>query len=419
MAIGMYFASYTISLLGNSVINVVLPVLVLAATGEPLMAGLVALASGASTVVFGMLSGPLIDRGDKRIVAGIADMISAGSVGLLAAVATFGELSPLWFVLSAFLSGIGDMPAWNAREAMIYGLQRESGVSLERLVGIRETVSAAAIVIGPTLAGILMHYFDPRPILWITCVTSLIAGLTVLMSPKALAGRAESVGEDEKFSLGELTSEGFSYLMQSGNKTLRTLTGFNIASVALVSVLQSLLIPVVMVLNNAAGANGYALGAIGLGLLLGGGLYAVMGMKLRAWSLLVASTLSNVLVFGLLSLFISIPYVICLCFLFGLTSATVGAVTGVLSLQVTEEEFRGRVNGFQNSMSMVVGPISVFALSWLVSVSNVSVATGALVVLWTLANVLMLISLRGDAFVAAKPASTTADGSAAGDEQKP
>ena len=43
------FGSFFISLLGNSIANVVLPVLILVSTGQVIVAGLAALVSGAST----------------------------------------------------------------------------------------------------------------------------------------------------------------------------------------------------------------------------------------------------------------------------------------------------------------------------------------------------------------------------------
>ena len=49
MKITAYFGSFFISLLGNSIANVVLPVLILVSTGQVIVAGLAALVSGAST----------------------------------------------------------------------------------------------------------------------------------------------------------------------------------------------------------------------------------------------------------------------------------------------------------------------------------------------------------------------------------
>lgn len=387
-----FFASFTISLLGNSIANVVLPVLVLVSTGKPIMAGAVALASGISTLLFGSIAGPLIDKYDRRVVAGIADLISAASIVVLAAVATFGELSPVWFIVCATFSGAGDLPAWNAREAMIYGVQRHSGKPLETLVGVRETLSALAIVVGPTLAGLLMNFLDARTVLWVTCATSLLAAVLIVTAPKAYAKNVDADESAKSPRWKDSLVEGWQFLRASDNSALRALTGLNIASVALVSVLQALLIPVVMVVKGAGDMNGYALAAIGVGLSLGGVIYAAAGTKMKPWPLLVASTVLNVIVFILLILFLSVPYTIAMCFFFGLSASAVGAVTGVVSLNLTPENMRGRITSMQNSAAMVVGPIVIFVLAWVISITSVTVTGAIMAALWALANAVVLMS---------------------------
>ncbi|RJF41915.1 MFS transporter [Actinomyces sp. 2119] len=394
MQLVTYFTSFAFSLFGNSIANVVLPVLVLVSTGEVLAAGIVAVASGASTFVFGLLSGPLIDRYDRRLLASAGDLVSASSIALLAAVGTFGELSLTWFIISAFLSGIGDMPAWNAREAMIYGVQRHSGVALQTLVGVRETVSALAIVLGPTFAGLLMNFFDARSVLWVTAATSLAAGALCLATPRAYGRMDTSEGGSSKIAYWSSFRDGIVFLGRRKNAVLRALTGLNVASVMLVTILQGLLIPVFMTLRGVDYANGYALASVGLGLLAGGLIYALIGARVPGWPLTLGASLLNVVGLALLVQFHSVIYTVVMCFLFGISSAAVGAVTGVVSLQVTPEEMRGRLNGLQNSISMVIGPLGIFLTAWLIAGTSVAAADWALVIFWVVVNALFLLNKR-------------------------
>lgn len=161
------------------------------------------------------------------------------------------------------------------------------------------------------------------------------------------------------------------------------IVGLNIMSVALVSVLQGLVIPVIVTLNDAGEVNGYALAAIGGGLLIGGVIYTLVGTKLNPWILLVFATVLNVAVLAVLVQFASIPLTIALCFAFGLTSSFVGAITGVVSITLMPENMRGRINSFQNSSSMIVGPVAVFGLAWVISVSSVTAAGVMLVAVWS------------------------------------
>ena len=53
---------------------------------------------------------------------------------------------------------------------------------------------------------------------------------------------------------------------------------------------------------------------------------------------------------------------------------------------------RGRINGLQNSISMVVGPIGVFAVALIISQSSVGLAGWVLVAFWALVNAVILLS---------------------------
>ena len=126
-------------------------------------------------------------------------------------------------------------------------------------------------------------------------------------------------------------------MLHRNNTVLRKITGLNVASLALVSVLQSLILPVVMTLAGHDEANGYALAAVGVGLLIGGIIYTIVGNKVPAWSMTLFAAVSNVVSLILLVQFYSVAYTLVMCFIFGITSSAVGAVTGVVSLQVTPD----------------------------------------------------------------------------------
>lgn len=385
-----YFTSYVISLLGNSIASIVLPILVLTSTGNVVLTGTVAVVGGSSTFISGLFSGPLIDRYDRRIVAAVSDFISAGSIFLLALVGTIGQLTPTWFIASAILSGLGDLPAWNSREAMIYGVQRYSGRPLQSLVGMRETFSALTIVIGPTSAGLLMNVLDDSKVLWVTAITSLTAGILCFCLPHEFGNIESTHSDTSRLAYWGSFYQGIKFLFETKNSVLRKIISLNIASIALVSVLQSLLIPVFMTQQGAENSNGYAIGAVGLGLLAGGIVYMCIGTRCKPWPLTIVASLLNIVSFILLIQFNSVMYTIAMCFIFGLTSAVVGAITGVISLHATPGKMRGRVNGLQNSISMIIGPISIFIVSWIISVQSVKVGGWVLVVFWVLMTLIFL-----------------------------
>lgn len=78
-----YLASYTLSLLGNSIAAIALPLLVLQSTGSALGAGTVAAASAIPAFIVGLGAGVVIDRVNRRTASVVSDVISAASLAAL------------------------------------------------------------------------------------------------------------------------------------------------------------------------------------------------------------------------------------------------------------------------------------------------------------------------------------------------
>lgn len=72
-----YLLSCACSLLGNSVASVVLPLVLLATTGDALAAGTLALICAAPQFVIGLVGGALTDRFNRRNVSVVSDILSA------------------------------------------------------------------------------------------------------------------------------------------------------------------------------------------------------------------------------------------------------------------------------------------------------------------------------------------------------
>ena len=78
-----YLLSCACSLLGNSVAGVILPLVLLATTGDALAAGTLALICAVPQFVIGLIGGALTDRFNRRNVSIVSDILSAASVALL------------------------------------------------------------------------------------------------------------------------------------------------------------------------------------------------------------------------------------------------------------------------------------------------------------------------------------------------
>lgn len=341
-------------MLGNSLAAVVLPILVLVKTGSVLDAGWVALATGVSTCLVGVATGPLTDRVNRRAVSAISDTVSGLSVLALACVLAFVSDSVVWFIVFAVLGAVGDMPGLNAREAMLPRVVASSTWTASQLTAAKQGMAALAVVAGPGSAGLLLHVMSPNYVLFVTAGFSVLAaGLTL-----GLAQNDYNVPRGESSYVQELTS-GFRAALFS-SPTVRGLTVSSALSVMLIAGVQNLLIPVYYVAKEQPSGVGFALAAVGAGLLFGGGLFAFSAARFSPRSvLLVSLTLSFVAAVGV-STFRSHVIVLTGAFLLGLFSGPVGGVVTVASIDAIDEEVRGRVTSVQNALSIILAPLSIF-----------------------------------------------------------
>ncbi|MEH3089035.1 MAG: MFS transporter, partial [Microbacterium arborescens] len=182
-----YLASYLLSLLGNSIAGIALPLIVLNVTGSVLGAGVVAAATAVPAVLAGLFMGVVIDRIDRRTASVVTDLVSAGSIAALPVVDLVWGLDLGWFIVLGVLGSLGDVPGMTAREALLPAIVRHSGASAERMVGTREALGAVALIVGPAAAGTLMILFEGSAVLWITAATSAAAAVLTLLVPRRVA----------------------------------------------------------------------------------------------------------------------------------------------------------------------------------------------------------------------------------------
>ena len=151
-----YLLSCACSLLGNSVASVVLPLVLLATTGDALAAGTLALICAAPQFVIGLVGGALTDRFNRRNVSVVSDILSAASVALLPIVDMIWGLSFGWFVALGLLGAVGDIPGMTARDSLVPAVCERDGRSLQKFMGLTQSLDSLVVIAGPALAAFLM-----------------------------------------------------------------------------------------------------------------------------------------------------------------------------------------------------------------------------------------------------------------------
>lgn len=383
-----YLGSYVLSLLGNSIAAIALPLIVLQTTGSVLGAGAVAASTAIPAVLAGLLMGVVIDRINRRTSSVITELISAAAIAALPIVDLVSGLNLGWFILFGVLGSLGDVPGLTAREALLPAIVRHGDTSAERLMGLRESLGAVAIVVGPAAAGGLMVLFDGSTVLWVTAGTSLVAALITLLIPKRIGA---IVADDGTRGVAS-TATGWSQLREGWRVLFRsrflvTVTMISLASVLVLGAFQAIVLPVFFSLEGEAGMFGFVLSALALGTLVGGAIYAVLGARIprRAWFLvgLAGTTVGTLLIATLPSIWIVFAGAAVL----GLFSGMYGSLVGVLMIERIPEHMRGRIMGTQNSMATAAPPVGIILAAVMTEYISVSAAGLALGAVWVVAAV--------------------------------
>lgn len=390
-----YLGSYGLSILGNSVAAVVLPLVVLQTTGSALDAGIVAAATAVPAVLAGLFMGGVIDRVHRCSASVVTDLISAGAVAALPLVDAVSGLSLWWFVALGIVGSFGDVPGLTAREALLPAVAARSGTGIDRLVGLREGVGAIVMLVGPALAAGLLVVLDGPTALWVTAAASLLAALVTLTLPREIGVvGGEPVGCSPRAALAHLR-EGWGLLFRR-SPVLLCVTIFNLLLVTVLTAFQGLLLPVHFILLGQEAKLGLVLSAIAVGLLAGSGVYAVVGTRVsrRAWFITgLGGSVVGVSIIGVLP---PVGLVLLGAAALGIAGGLLSTVIGVVMTERIPEALRGRVTGTQNAIMTAAPSLGVLGAG--VAVELASLATAGLIVIgvWvvTVGSALLAPALR-------------------------
>jgi len=164
---------------GNAVVMLTIPWLVLDVTGSSSAAGAVAAAAAVPVLVAAPATGWLIDRVGHRRVSVWSDVASAASVAAFPLVAAAVDIGLAAIFALTVVGATFDPAGQSARRAFLPEVARASGIPLERLNGIHEGCFAAGWTLGPVLGAALIAGVGPIASFWVPAALFLVAMLTV------------------------------------------------------------------------------------------------------------------------------------------------------------------------------------------------------------------------------------------------
>ena len=386
-----FVLSSALSLLGNSVAAVVLPLILLARTGDALAAGTLALVCAVPQMLVGLLGGALLDRVNRRNVSVVSDLVSAASVALLPIVDMVWGLSFGWFVVLGLLGAIGDIPGMTARDTLLPAVVRRDGIDLQRFLGVSQSLESLVTIVGPALAAVLIGFAGDASALWVTAALSCAAALVTLTLPRSV-GRT---GNEEKASGPTADSrpqgiivaaraslrDGVRVLFKS-DRLLRASMLLSFGIIMVMGSFQGLVLPVHFTEIGRPELLGYVLSAMSAGLLVGSLGYAALALQLRRRTWFVLSLLGMAAGVAVMGLLPGYPVLLAGAVVLGISAGPASALLGFFAFDRIPEANRGSALGTQNALVLVVAPVAVFLTSAVVEAAGAAVGALVLVGCW-------------------------------------
>lgn len=353
----LLWSGQTVSTLGTNISALALPLLVLALTHSPALAGLLAAARQLPYLLVSLPAGALVDRWDRKRTMIYCDLVRWLALGSVSLAFVLGHLTLIHLYLVAFVEGTA---------YVLFSLAQISALpqvvepeQLPRAYALDTTTEYMGTLLGPSLSALIIGLV---PVVQVGAILAyLVDSSSYLVSVLSLArmrvafqsGRAQ---EGRRPRLYREIAEGLRFLWRQRNLRFMALI------TALVNFLQS---PVDLVLIVLAQSHlhlsvqfiGLILSAGGIGGILGSVLAPWLRERLRCGQILLISLIVWTCAFLLLAF---APWPLLLLagkFLMSFTWPVYAVAVVSYRLQQTPDELQGRVNSAFRNLSYGSEPL--------------------------------------------------------------
>ena len=296
--------------------------------------GLVSAASALPILGLGLFGGAIADRVDRKHLIQVGQWSAVVLALFIGASISTGTIT--WYHLLA--AGMVKGVLWSfmgpARQAVIPEMVGKDRLS--NAVALNAAGMSVMTLAAPAVAGVLYVVIGPEGVYYLVAALELGA----VMLTGSIVGSARSSRPRGSHMLTEI-KEGLSYIR--GNNLVLVLLLVGLASVLLAQPFRFLLpVFVVEIYHRESQAMGLMMGIIGLGSLVGSLYVASLGRGRRGLVLISASFASAI---GLLLVALVPSYLAALGFMaiLGLGEAGRRSLNQSLLMELTEDQYRGRV----------------------------------------------------------------------------
>lgn len=348
---------HAVSMTGNMMTIIALPLYVLMETGSAAATGITGFFATLPIVVGGVLGGVVVDRIGYRRASVLADVVSGATIAVVPMLhLTVGVPFPVLLAL-VFFSGLLDTPGQTARTALLPEVAARAGVPVERAVGLLEATERGARLVGAPLAGLLVAAVGSVSVLALDSVTFAVSAAVIIwLVPRDVDARVQPEEPDLSGYWHQL-GEGFAFLR--GEPLLRAFVVLLLLTNMIDAAKSSVLLPVYAERElGGAVAFGLLVGTMGGGALVGNLIFSAVGARLpRRPTLVIAFSVAG----GppLLALAAGLPLgaLVAVTAVAGFCAGAVNPMIGAVKLECVPAGLRARVYGLIQAGAWAAVPI--------------------------------------------------------------
>lgn len=336
-------SGHGLSLAGNAITAVVVPLYVLHDTGSVLATGIAGVFATAPMIVGGALGGVLVDRFGFRLAAIVADLSSGVTVLAIPILAATIGL-PFWaLLLLVFVSGLLDTPGNTAKASLIPDLADIGGVRLTRATAAAGAISRSATMVGASVAAVAVVSLGPLNALLLDAVTFAVSAALLWGGvPRVTVTTVET---EAGGTLWREFGDGIRYL--ASTPIIRNLVMLIVITNCFDAAGMLVLKPVYAKTVSADGALfGVMVACFAFGALSGAALFGWLGHRLpRRMTLVICFVLAGPPPYVAMALDLPIPALLTVFALSGLAAGSINPLLDALLYERIPREMRARVLG--------------------------------------------------------------------------
>jgi MFS family permease len=372
--LGLVVAEF-VSLLGNQIAAVAIPLLVLEFTQSPLAAGFAGAGSVLPILFAAVIGGKVIDKFGAVWASILADLMSFVSVLILPLVLIHvSGVSPGVIFLLVFIGALFDPTGVSARQALVPSLARLARASLVKINGYRGALENGADLFGPIIGTALIAFVGTVNTFFLNAISFLLCAVILYLSIPRKKRAVSS--EDSQFLLGAR------FILANAQLRALAIVGM-MANFVLLPFLGLLLPVLVMKQFENPVVLGVTLSVFGMAATLGALAFALLAERLSRSVIYYGGLVVTALSIAFCSLATSYYGVIVSAAFAGLLLGAGNPLEQTVLHELVPRQIAGQVLTSHHAIRFMAGPIGLLLAGLAVELSSVNLVLviGAIILL--------------------------------------